>query len=413
MQQQDQITNAYRNFIDTCKSQATRNLYTNGLKYFMTYLRIPPTTEGYDRLLKIDVKTIQMNICDYVTYLRNNGKSHSTVSAYIAAIRHLFDMNDIVSINWKKVHSFEGEDEKETEDRPYTHSEISTMLQNTNLRNQAVILLMCSSGPRVGAIPLVRIKDLEPIDKYDIYKVTYYPSSKKYRYFTFCSPEARKSIDAYLQWRERLGEKLKPESPLFGNEFNVLEIQHPQAISRRAIQFTMNRLLKSTGIRVLIPPTELTVNKSKRTHIMECHGLRKFFETNAFRAGMDLICVRRLMGQRAGLEDSYLKLTEEELLEGDSKHTGYIGIIDQLTIDESNILRQENKILKIDRNNFELRLQRVEDLDENAIKSRLQEKDSELQDLKKQMLSMQEEQKETNKALCEFRERHLKLVMGL
>lgn len=188
--------------------------------------------EGYDRLLKIDVKTIQENICEYVTHLRNNGKSHSTVSAYIAAIRHLFDMNDIVSINWKKVHSFEGEDEKETEDRPYAHSEISTMLQDTNLRNQAVILLMC-------------------------------------------------------------------------------------------------------------------------------------------------------------------------------------GIIDQLTIDESNKLRQENKILKIDRNNFELRLQRVEDLDENAIKSRLQEKDSELQDLKKQMLSMQEEQKETNKALCEFRERHLKLVMGL
>lgn len=52
------------------------------------------------------------------------------------------------------------------------------------------------------------------------------------------------------------------------------------------------------------------------------------------------------MGQKSGLEDSYLKLSEEELLEGDSKHVGYIGIIDQLTIDESNKLRQENKILK-------------------------------------------------------------------
>ena len=36
------------------------------------------------------------------------------------------------------------------------------------------------------------------------------------------------------------------------------------------------------------------------------------------------------------LEDSYLKLTEEELLEGDSKHVGYMGIIDQLTINEEN-----------------------------------------------------------------------------
>lgn len=36
----------------------------------------------------------------------------------IEAIRHFYDMNDIVSINWKKVHSFEGEHEKEVEDRP-------------------------------------------------------------------------------------------------------------------------------------------------------------------------------------------------------------------------------------------------------------------------------------------------------
>jgi hypothetical protein len=53
---------------------------------------------------------------------------------------------------------------------------------------------MASSGPRVGALPGVRIKDLQPIDKYNKYKVTYYPHSKKYGYFTFCSPEARKKL---------------------------------------------------------------------------------------------------------------------------------------------------------------------------------------------------------------------------
>jgi site-specific recombinase XerD len=329
----------------------------------MAYLCIPPTTEGYDRLLKMDIRTIQMNICDYVTYLRNNGKSHQTVSAYLAAIRHFYDMNDVVSINWKKVHSFEGEHEKTIEDRPYTHSEISTMLQNTTMRNQAIILLMCTSGPRVGAIPLLRIKDLEPIDKYNIYKVTYYSNSKKHCYFSFCSPEARKHIDSYLQWRERLGEKLKPETPLFRTEFNVLEVQRPQILTRKAIQFLINRLLKSTGIRILEPPTELTINRSKRTHIMECHAMRKFMETNAFRAGMDLIYVRRLLGQHAGLEDSYLKLSEEELLEGDNRHMGYIGIIDQLTIDESQRLRRENKQLLIKTEKIDFAIDRINQLE--------------------------------------------------
>jgi integrase len=80
-------------------------------------------------------------------------------------------MND-VQLNWDKIHSFEGDDEKQTEDRPYTHSEILTLIQRTSQRNRAIILLMASGGLRVGAVPLLRNKDLEPIDKYSIYKPT-------------------------------------------------------------------------------------------------------------------------------------------------------------------------------------------------------------------------------------------------
>lgn len=324
----------------------------------MDYLQLSP--DSYDKLLETDVKITQMNVCDYVKYLRNKGKSHQTISSYLAAVRHFFDMNDIVTINWRKVHSFEGEPTK-SEDRPYTHSEISTMLQNTTLRNRAMLLLMSSSGPRVGAVPLVRIKDLEPIDKYNIYKVTYYPQSKKSVYFSFCSTEARKEIDTYLKWREREGERLKPDSPLFRTKFSNLQVQHPRVLSRTAIQYIIYNLLQTTGIRTLEPSTELRDTKS-RTHIMECHALRKFFETNGYKAGMDHMYLRRLMGQRSGLEDAYLKLSEEELLEGDSKHVGFVGIIDQLTIDDTNRLQRENQILKIDRNNLESRLDKLEEL---------------------------------------------------
>ena len=90
--------------------------------------------------------------------------------------------------------------------------------------------------------------------------------------------------------------------------------------------------------------------------------MRKFFETNAFRAGMDLIYVRRLMGQRAGLEDSYLKLSEEELLEGDSKHEGYVGIIDQLTIDDSQRLRRENQQLLIKTEKIDIAIAEIHEL---------------------------------------------------
>ena len=93
------------------------------------------------------------------------------------------------------------------------------------------------------------------------------------------------------------------------------------------------------------------------------HGFRKFFETNAYKAGMEHMYIRRLMSQKSGLEDAYLKLSEEELLEGDSKHVGYIGIIDQLMIDESNKLRRENQFLKIKTEKIDIAIDRIHQLE--------------------------------------------------
>jgi hypothetical protein len=65
------------------------------------------------------------------------------------------------------------------------------------------------------------------------------------------------------------------------------------------------------------------------------------------------------LGQKSGLEDSYLKLSEDELLEGDDRHVGFIGIIDQLTIDETHRLKRENKELKIRADKVDAALEKI------------------------------------------------------
>ena len=45
-----------------------------------------------------------------------------------------------------------GEHVKVAEDRPYTHSEIQTLLDHSSVRNQAIILLMTSAGLRVPTL---------------------------------------------------------------------------------------------------------------------------------------------------------------------------------------------------------------------------------------------------------------------
>jgi integrase len=320
----------------------------------MKYLGLP--NRDYDKLLDKDVKLIQMDICDFINYLKVD-HSAASVSVYVSGINKFYTMNDVTTLNWKKINSFMGEHEKVAEDRPYTHSEIQTLIAHTTPRNRAIILLMSSAGLRLGAIPLLRIRDIEPIDKYQIYKINVYAKSKKSSYFSYCSVECRREIDSYLDYRRRWAERITDESPLFRADYSIQKTTAAKPITTHAVRDFVNDLLTRSGLRKV-----RTEGKVRRSHIMANHGFRKFFETNAFKAGMDHMYLRRLMGQKSGLEDAYLKLSEEELLEGDSKHNGYVDVIDQLTIDDNNKLRREVETLKVEKTKLESSIARIDDL---------------------------------------------------
>jgi integrase len=344
---------AFRQFIDTCRTQATKETYVRALHYFMKYFGLG--VNDYDKLLDKDPKLIQFDICAFVSSFKADHSS-AAVSTYLAAINKFYSMND-VTLNWKKINSYQGERIKVAEDRPYIHSEIQTLIQNTTPRNRSIILLMSSAGLRLGALPFLRIKDLKPLDKYNIYKINVYAKSVKSRYLTFCSPECRREIDLYLDYRRRWAERITDDSPLFRADYNIQKTTEARPLSSNAIRDLMSNLLIRSGLRKL-----QTEGKVKRSHIMANHGFRKFFETNAFKAGMDHMYLRRLMGQKSGLEDAYLKLSEEELLEGDSKHIGYVGVVDALTINEENKLRREVQTLKQEVTRFDKMQKQIEEL---------------------------------------------------
>ena len=350
---------AYRNVIDTCRTVATRNSYAKHIRLFQNYLRLPH--DDYDKLLEKDPQLIQQDIIDYIRYMRARGLSSSSITTYLCGIWKFYEMND-VTLKWRKINQFKGDDDEDVhEDRPYTHSEIKLLTEHTGLRNKAIILLQSSSGCRVGAIHTMRVKDLEPIDSFGIYKVTYYPRSKKFKYFSFCTPECRQAIDAYLEYRRRWDERITEESPLFRKEYDKMTPSIDiRSISYDTIRHFMRQLLQDCGLRG--PTVE---GKRQQYPVMENHGLRKFFETNAFRAGMNEEYIRRLMGHHGGkntLSDTYNKIREEELLSGDSRHVGYIGIIDQLTINEENRLQRKVKSLEREVTRFDHMQKQIEEL---------------------------------------------------
>jgi integrase len=58
------------------------------------------------------------------------------------------------------------EEEGGRKDRPYTIKEISKILEKADQWGKIAILLMCSSGIRVGGLSSLKIRNLEKIDMF-------------------------------------------------------------------------------------------------------------------------------------------------------------------------------------------------------------------------------------------------------
>ncbi len=132
---------AYRNFIYSIKSKATKTTYVKALKQFMEYRRVTSLEELLDGVPKL----IQSFIIEWIIDLKERRKlSYSSISLYSGALRHFYDMNDI-TLNWKKIKSFLGEHIKTIRDRPYYRDEIRRLLNScTDQRLKIVILLVKS-----------------------------------------------------------------------------------------------------------------------------------------------------------------------------------------------------------------------------------------------------------------------------
>jgi hypothetical protein len=83
---------------------------------------------------------------------------------------------------------------------------------------------MSSSGLRLGALPLLKVGDLIEIPKHNIYQIRVYANSKSSRHYTFCTPECRKAIDNYIEFRKSCGENITCKSPLLRREFDKHDI---------------------------------------------------------------------------------------------------------------------------------------------------------------------------------------------
>src|SRR5919106_2059563 len=319
-------------------SNQTKIVYERAFNHFLDYIKI----HDLQVLLDFSPKVIKQMIVDYVIWLRDEKPgtklSRSSIKVHLSAILHFFQINNDdfnLTIRHFRIHL--PSDDTIQDDRPYSRDEIAQIIKDCDPRSKAVILLLCSTGMRIGALPKLQKGHLTEVDfqGLKLYRVQVYAGTRD-KYYSFATPEAAKAVRDYLDYRERYHEQLTDRSPLIREQFNIddeVRIKYPRFISMRAIEYLIDNALQRSGIR-----------KPGEVHMT--HGFRKFFITQCDKAGLNFSVREYLSGHRLPNQDpSYIRTTEEDRL------AEYVKAIPLLTIDPNQ--RLQDKVEKLESEKLE------------------------------------------------------------
>ena len=369
-------------FINLIHSKETKKSYTKYLNQFMRFCQF----EKYEQLLEIsDSKKFEL-ISDFLIYLKQERKvSPSSINITFSSIKRFYKSNR-VSLDWDHLTFFKGKNTgKVIEDRIYTNKEIEQLMDHADLRMKVVILTLLSTRMRVGGLAGIRLKDMEYIEKYQLYKFKVYNDELAERYITFCTPECASTIKKYLEWRESKGDSIKPESPLIYRKITridnrkdskdkvVVINEWDKPIESESLQQATSRLQRKSNVIPKQSENDMQLRGRIRKPMMRCHSFRKIFNTICIKNNMNHSVKEKLMGHKKNqeLDFNYFRPSETQLLEE------YLKVVEALTINEESKLSKQ--IQELQTNN--------EDKD-YVIKGKLQEKDTEIKGMKEQINEM-------------------------
>jgi integrase len=344
-----------KQFFEAIRSQYTRSSYERRLITFLTIIHM--SVDEFVEEARAKPEWAQKVVLEYMLgqkeRFQNKEIQASSIKSVLKPLKLLLEMNDVTGINWKKISRMMPPARRYALDRSPTIQEMRFMIANSDLRYQSILLVMASSGIRIGAWDYLDWRHVEPVreeGRVVAAKLTVYAGEAE-EYISFITPEAYDRLQQYRKFREEHGEKMSEDSPLVRDKW--------ETTGNRGWNFlgsaTGPERLKSAGVKRLFEDMmwRLGFRKEKRRrHEFSIHSIRKFFKTRAEQV-MKPINVETLMGHSTGISDSYYRPTDKELLDD------YLSAVPLLTISETEEVR---RVTQISREQLEGRLQQLEDL---------------------------------------------------
>ena len=305
--------------------------------------------------------------------LKDSGISYATIQFLVAPIFTFYQLNDVM-LNRKKVSRYLGEYKRVVSDQAYTTEHIQAAIQNADQRMRMIILLLASTGCRVGSLPALTLGNLTKLPNYGLYRIVFYEGTNN-EYYTFTTREcASTGIDTYLQFRQRCGEKISFNEntcrwepnyiPLIRLQFDkndILQVRNnTQPLKLNAVRKALDTHLIKSGIRQIEHPvaTDTNPNSTKRIRktISLSTGFRKHVISTFIEAELNHEIRELLVDHSTMLDQHYFRPTQNQVL------AEYLKAEPFLTIDPKNRLERENQQLKQEVTRFDKMQEQIEEL---------------------------------------------------
>ncbi len=323
-------------WLETLRTDNTRKNFKLHISLFCRFANTDP-----DLLLALTDDQIKQKLIEYIVHMKRNAKrkaekpkageiSVNSIRTYLGGVQSFLQFHER-EFNWKKLFSYLPETVT-CKLRAYTLEEIRRLLEFSDPRDRAIILIMASGGVRRGAFPFMKVSDVRKIEDSAIGLLNVYPDSDKDHYVTLLTPECMDAINQYLEWRRQHGEKISGGSPLIRDKFDVFSKHRnePKVLGEESIYAQVARVVKKAGVYA--------------EDLAPDHSFRYFFNTTLMNSDVNHQFKALMMGHSIDLDDVYFKAdtpqSRKKIL------AEYAKAVDFLTIYDEHRLKNDLSVAK-------------------------------------------------------------------
>lgn len=264
----------YFMFKYSIRNELTRRYYERRLYRFFDYIDFLPGSEiekrcdEFAQKGKDDSNWALNKVIVFLQFQKDRSErgeiTPATLGNFVKAIKLFCEMSDI-QIPWKKITRGLPRIREAANDRAPTIEEIKKLIDYPDRRIKPIILVMASSGIRIGAWDNLQWKHVTPIsEKGQIMaaKIIVYANDVE-EYYSFITPEAYYCLKDWMDFRTSYGENITEDSWLMRDLWQITNsdrgkknglAKYPKKLRPTGIKSIIERALWEQGLRKPLQP---------------------------------------------------------------------------------------------------------------------------------------------------------------